>query len=80
MVKPHMQSPVTGSNLLEAQLRLTRVGSTDLYLCVCTEATDSTGFAAVKLTALGRPQLLVQFFKQTVSFIRDIVLLTDHLM
>lgn len=31
-----------------------------------TEATDSTGFAAVKLTALGRPQLLVLFVELVV--------------
>lgn len=31
----------------------------DLFIYICSGATNATGFAAVKLTALGRPQFLV---------------------
>ena len=49
---------------LLVMMMMMRVGVWNLcqFMCVFTEATDSTGFAAVKLTALGRPQLLVQLY------------------
>lgn len=41
-------------------------------------ATNATGFAAIKLTALGRPQFLVNFNKitQIYLFVLEVIILT----
>jgi len=61
--------------MIMVMIMMMRVGVWNLcqFMCVFTEATDSTGFAAVKLTALGRPQLLVQLLLVTF-FNREFVI------